>query len=855
MNLSAKLLILVLFTVFLTNAQVSNNAIKRLKSETNAVVTLNEKGIAEFVRFPVENAMTLDGANLQQKAMQFLNQYGDIYGIGSIDETLVFDRIQFDNHGLKSVLFRQIYNGVPVYDGQLRFHFNASNNLTAINGNYISGISKLKTTPSISASQANDLAINSVQNQGLNVSGQSLFIHSNNLYIFPKGLVQGSVTSIKLVYEVEVRNDMDVREFLYIDAHSGKKVEQFTGIAHALDRRIYEGNASNLVWQEGQSFPGTLTIWQQNEVQASGHIYNFFKNAFNYISFNGFDAQMRTVNNNINLNCPNASWNGATANFCNGTASDDVIGHEWSHAYTQYTSGLIYAYQAGAINEAYSDIWGETVDLLNNYEDIGENLNVRTTSACNSARWKIGEDATAFGSPIRDLWNPNCNGDPGKVTDGQYQCGDNQSAIVHINSGIPNHAYALLVDGGTYNGQTIVGIGFTKAAHIFWRAQSVYLTPTSDFNNLADALEAACTDLIGINLEGLSTTSVPAGLSGEVITSQDLQNVTNAILAVELRINPDACGYQPILAASPTSLCDASITNPLFYQDWENGMAGWQLMELPTNASTWQSRNWTISSDLPQGRDGSAIFGIDPINGNCTSDLENGIIRLESPIIAIPNITAGTFDMAFNHYVATENEWDGGNIKYSLNGGVWTLLPGSAFLQNPYNGVINPASEGNDNPMHGEPAFTGTDGGSLSGSWGQSIINLSALGVEANSNIQFRFELGTDGCNGNDGWYIDEIVIYNCSAVLSITEYDLLSEGIKIYPNPSTGIFTLKKLNNTIELNKATIYDMNGRIINLIDLSTMQNEMEINISNVASGVYFMTVDSQNAQKVIKLIKQ
>ena len=70
------------------------------------------------------------------------------------------------------------------------------------------------------------------------------------------------------------------------------------------------------------------------------------------------------------------------------------------------------------------------------------------------------------------MWNPPCNGDPGKVTDGQLYCGEGDAGGVHSNSGIPNHAYALLVDGGTYNGQTITGIGFTKAAHIFWRAQS-----------------------------------------------------------------------------------------------------------------------------------------------------------------------------------------------------------------------------------------------------------------------------------------------------------------------------------------------------------------------------------------------
>ena len=56
----------------------------------------------------------------------------------------------------------------------------------------------------------------------------------------------------------------------------------------------------------------------------------------------------------------------------------------------------------------------------------------------------------------------------------------------------PNHALRLLVDGGTFNGGTVPGIGLDKAAHIYWRAQSAYLTPTSDFADHADALDAAC---------------------------------------------------------------------------------------------------------------------------------------------------------------------------------------------------------------------------------------------------------------------------------------------------------------------------------------------------------------------------
>ena len=839
---------------FLAKAQNAQLAISQLKSENNAKISLNSNtGFVDFVRFPAGNAMALSGGTLQQKAFSFLQRYKSIYNISSVDETLVFDKIHTDNYGLKTVIFKQTYKGVPVFDGQLRFHFNSNSELTSINGSYINEVTKINQTPTLVSSQANNIALDAIRDQGLNGSGQPLFVFSNTLYVFPKGLVQRQISSLHLAYEVEIRNELDVREFIYIDAHSGAIIEQFTGIAHGINRFVYENSTSNLVWQEGNAFPGTLTIWQRNEVEASGHIYNFFKNAFDYISYNGNDIAMRTINNNPNISCPNATWNGSTANYCNGTASDDVIAHEWGHAYTQFTSGLIYAYQSGAINEAYSDIWGETVDLLNNYEDIGENLNVREGLACNSARWKIGEDASAFGGAIRDMYYPPCKGDPAKVTDSQYSCGDFDQGGVHINSGIPNHAYALLVDGGFFNNQLINGIGFVKAAHIFWRAQSVYLTPSSDFNSLADALEASGSDLLGVNLQGLSTTIIPAGQSGEIITIADLQEVANAILAVEMRINPDRCGYAPILGAAP-ELCEAATTNRLFFENWESGIGAWTVEQLPTNVATWQPRDWAVRGSLPNGRSGNAVFGTNPVNGNCTTDLENGIIRLQSPVITIPNITTGSFQMAFNHYVSTENQWDGGNIKYRINSGIWNIVPSDVFTVNPYNSFINTLSQGNDNPMQGQAAFTGSDGGSNTSSWGQSVIDLSLLGVTPDSTIEFRFELGSDGCNGKDGWYIDEIVIYNCSATLSVADSNFLENGVKIYPNPSNGIFTLKKI-RAIDLVKAEIFDINGRMIKTIDLNDVQNTMEIDITNFTTGIYFMSLTSKDAKSVIKLIKE
>lgn len=57
------------------------------------------------------------------------------------------------------------------------------------------------------------------------------------------------------------------------------------------------------------------------------------------------------------LNEFNAYYDGERIVIGTGLAVDDVIAHEWVHGYTDYSSGLVYSYQSGAINEAMSDMY------------------------------------------------------------------------------------------------------------------------------------------------------------------------------------------------------------------------------------------------------------------------------------------------------------------------------------------------------------------------------------------------------------------------------------------------------------------------------------------------------------------
>ena len=851
-------------------------------------------------------------------AIQFLSDNSAAFGISNVASELVTSTIDKDSYGGTHITHLQVYQGVPVYAGVLKTHYDAAGNLTVANGTFVPSIN-VSVTPTVSSEQAKTTALALVRGDlGRVVKGLNA---QTTLMIYREGLAKGVPGDNHLAWQVEVGNRADIREFVYLDAHSGKIIDRATGIFDAKNRRAFDGTGAaqpgpnypgTPFWVEGQAFP-TGNTEADNMIAASSDIYDLFKKAFGRDSFDAHGATMDSIFNRGD-GCPNASWGGQYISFCPGTTTDDVTAHEWGHAYTQYTHGLVYHFQPGALNEAYSDIWGETVDRINGrggdtpdnartdlactvstnatqivvtapaaiaglkaagtaafgpqtfnvaantvvvvndgstagtggtttdgcdtpfanaaalagkiaYMDrgvcgfavkaknaqlngaigviIGNNvagainmsgddatitipslsvvqsdgaaIKAQTSTVMasmqrgpgsdNSVRWLIGEDSSAFGGAIRDMWNPTCYGNPGKVTDTQYSCGaDTQAGDwggVHSNSGVPNHGYALLVDGGVYNGQTVAGIGLTKAAHIYYRAQSVYQTPGSGFADHADSLQQSCADLTGANLNSL-TTGAP---SGQVITATDCAQVAKMALALELRTAPSQCNYgAPILATSPPAMCTTGTATMLLSDSFEGGKRSNVKWTAAYAGSTgdFTPRNWGVVSNLPNGRTGYGMFAVDYTGGTCAvGGDQSGVMRLDSPEVTLP---AGTTAprLTFDHWVATEASYDGGNVKISVNGGAWTLLKAVDFIYNPYNTTLATAAGGNTNPMAGQAAFSGSNPGTISGSWGRSIINLAPYAVSGDK-VRIRFEMGNDGCGGTYGWYLDDVAVYSCT--------------------------------------------------------------------------------------------
>ena len=128
------------------------------------------------------------------------------------------------------------------------------------------------------------------------------------------------------------------------------------------------------------------------------------------------------------------------------SAGQDVVSHELTHAVTQCRTDLGYKNEYGALNEAFSDIMATAAEW-----DLEEPLSSNCRLAAGQTRcadWLLGEDIIIdpTWAAIRDFANPASQGQPSHYDDRVFYSWDNGG--VHFNSGIVNHAFYLLVNGG-----------------------------------------------------------------------------------------------------------------------------------------------------------------------------------------------------------------------------------------------------------------------------------------------------------------------------------------------------------------------------------------------------------------------
>lgn len=464
---------------------------------------------------------SIRSGSAESAARAYLAENVSLYGIDAGELTVLQE---ISEPGSTTVRFGQIVAGVPVFGAQYLVHMNrdrAGHSVESVNGHVFTALDAVGT-PRISSSVALMMARTYVRPMRV------LRVVDRGLVVLPRGRGQlvfrfglwGSRLGLPASYDVfvdartgAIAGAVDGLRYDGPVVGSGKDAHGATvelnvfqrGSSYELRDRGramwttdrgeirthdvsgsqgFTPTSSNLVKSQGSSF-------FQNEASASGAVdahwgagqtFEFFA----ALGRNSIDDQGMSIVSSVDASDPdlggpmyNAFWDSITNQMVYGnpdrqqlypiSADLDIVGHELTHGVTQYTSDLLYIYQSGAMNEAYSDYFGNAIDVT-----------VSGTAMTDPEAGFVGEDICKVPAP--DNWEcplRNLN-DDATVTDFGYYLPDLDSGGVHLNSDIFAGALWDIRED----------LGAAADAYIY-KALAEYQTPLDDFVDGRDAVLGA----------------------------------------------------------------------------------------------------------------------------------------------------------------------------------------------------------------------------------------------------------------------------------------------------------------------------------------------------------------------------
>lgn len=457
-------------------------------------------------------------------ALACLEEYKELLKIRRPSEEFKEKSVLRDALGLKHIKYQQVYQGLPVWGKELVVHVDQDGDVYQIDGK-IEPTTTLATAPQLTAPRVLDKMKDSL--------GEQAQINAAELVIY----VDGRGTKI-LAYHVEACIGFERWQF-FIDATTGNVLEKYNdtwygGVAAAgADLSGQQRNFS--AWEQGGTYymidttlPGQSRdpvipdeLGQGNIIVVDAcHQEPDYLNSVQFVNSmypdrNWDPAAVSVVHNFLTINdyywdrfnrngidgsgmnsigvihvgdqWENACWTGQYMFFGDGWStfdslakSLDIAAHEYTHGVVEFTAGLEYKYQSGALNEAYADIFGCMVDR----DD-----------------WLIGEEITKE-SPgfLRSLSNPHQGLDYLPATMDEYYNlpFEDDNGGVHYNCTIPARAAYLMAEGLTREGGG-TSIGREKTEEIFYRALVCHLTRQSDFVACRYATVQSAEELYGEN--------------------------------------------------------------------------------------------------------------------------------------------------------------------------------------------------------------------------------------------------------------------------------------------------------------------------------------------------------------------
>ena len=493
--------------------------------DPGARIEVREKDARGVASFVTGNLGRLLGPGTTENAARaFLRTKTDILPIAAGDDFQPVATMH-DDLGQTHVKMQQFFNGLPVVGAEYIVHAERDGRVVAMNGRFAQ-TEGLEREPRVDGWTALETA---VAQRG--ITNGSFEGRPELTYVVNEKGNTFLAWAINISYVNEQGPQLDR---IFASAVTSDLVYVAPQFKYAKNRQTYSAN-------NGTSLPGTL---KRSEGSAdigdaaidaahnyAGSVYDYYKNVHGRDSYDNAGATLK-ASAHYSTSYNNAFWNGTQMVYGDGDGSTfialsrdlDVDAHELTHAVTERTANLTYSNESGALNEATSDILGNSCEA---YTENGGTPNSNT--------WKVGEDIYTpgtSGDALRYMNDPALGGDydyyPTRYT------GTADNGGVHSNSGIANLAYYLMVMGGSHpRGKTSVVVtplsttsstSLNMAQKIWYRALTVYWTSSTGFSGARTGTASAATDLYGsaaaatVN-QAWDAVGAPGGSSGGGVTS------------------------------------------------------------------------------------------------------------------------------------------------------------------------------------------------------------------------------------------------------------------------------------------------------------------------------------------------
>lgn len=300
------------------------------------------------------------------------------------------------------------------------------------------------------------------------------------------------------------------------------------------------------------------------------------------------------------LSPANAFWNGTAAYFgdgddttCTPMTSLDIIGHEISHGLTQFTAGLSYMGESGALNESFSDIMGKSIE----HHVIPA-----------MATWEMGKQVMVGGKPaLRSMKDPNSKMHPKYYNGLYYYTGVDDNGGVHTNSGVQNFWFYLLCEGGSGTRESdgapylVKPIGWDKALQVAYANLSAYLTSASRYTDAAAGAIAAAKSIYGASSDeayqvqmawyavGLAAKPAPGVAIAEVSAAESFKiapNPANSLVQLTPVVPFAQATIKLVNMTGQVMLSQSGISGAVWTLDMSAYAAGMYIVEISDQGHT-----------------------------------------------------------------------------------------------------------------------------------------------------------------------------------------------------------------------------------------------------------------------------